>query len=212
MTTKLKPYPKYKDSGIEWLGEVPEGWEVCGFKRNNSLRSIKQSFTKNDYLVALENIERFTGNYIETNSNYSGDAIGFCSKDILFGKLRPYLAKVFICNRNGVAFGDLLVYQPREVSRFTFYQMLSDWFINMVDSSTYGSKMPRASSEFIGVLSIAVPSIQEQTTIATYLDTQTAKIDQTISKAEQAIELLKEKRTALITAAVTGKIDVRECV
>ena len=75
-----------------------------------------------------------------------------------------------------------------------------------------GTTFLEISSGNLGGISIMQPSVSEQTAIATYLDTQTAKIDQTISKAEQAIELLKEKRTALITAAVTGKIDVRECV
>lgn len=212
VTKGLDPKVKMKNSGVEWLGEVPDYWKVCCLKRNLRLKTQKSVFTKDEHLVALENIEGFTGKYIKTDADYSGEAVSFNPKDILFGKLRPYLAKVFHCYQHGFAFGDLLVYESKSDSKFAFYQMLSDWFIRVIDSSTYGAKMPRASSEFIGEMDITLPPLQEQTTIANHLDQQTAKIDQTLSKAEKAIELLKEKRTALITAAVTGKIDLRETV
>jgi restriction endonuclease S subunit len=88
--------------------------------------------------------------------------------------------------------------------------MLSKDFISVVDSSTYGAKMPRASWEFIGNLPTLVPSQDEQRAIAAFLDRETARIDTLITKIQESIDRLKEYRTALISAAVTGKIDVRD--
>lgn len=94
-------------------------------------------------------------------------------------------------------------------SHFLVRFVLSVGFIKEVDSSTYGAKMPRASWEFIGNLPITFPPTEEQSTIATFLDKETTQIDQLIEKKTRFIELLKEKRAALITEAVTGKFDVR---
>lgn len=210
VTKGLDPNAKMKDSGIEWLGEVPEHWEVKKLKYNLRLQTKKVTIDGHN-VIALENIESKSGKYVSTESSYQGEDVEFKAGDILFGKLRPYLAKVYKCNSNGVAFGDLLTYRPTEHfdSSFAFYSLLSEEFIRIVDSSTYGAKMPRASSEFINEMLLATPPLPEQTAIANFLDTRTAKIDTLIAKARQAIELMKERRTALISAAVTGKIDVR---
>ena len=211
VTKGLNPHVKMKDSGIAWLGEVPEYWEVRRLKYNLVLQTNKVTIDEHE-VIALENIESKTGKYIPTESSYQGEDVEFKKGDILFGKLRPYLAKVYKCNSSGVAFGDLLTFRPNQYfdSSFAFYSMLSEEFINIVDSSTYGAKMPRASSEFINEMFLATPPLDEQINIAKSLDSITCKIDTLISKAEKAIELLKERRTALISATVTGKIDVRE--
>ena len=94
--------------------------------------------------------------------------------------------------------------------RALLYSLLSDGFIKLVDSATYGSKMPRASWDFVGNCVLPIAPSNEQRAIANFLDRETAKIDVMVVKIETVIERLKEYRTALITAAVTGKIDVRE--
>lgn len=210
VTKGINPDVPMKDSGVEWLGEVPEHWEVKKLKYNLRLQTQKVTIDGHN-VIALENIESKSGKYVPTESSYQGEDVEFKAGDILFGKLRPYLAKVYKCNSNGVAFGDLLTYRPIEYfdSSFAFYSLLSEEFIKIVDSSTYGAKMPRASSEFINEMLLATPPLPEQIAIADHLDIQTAKIDTLIAKARQAIELMKERRTALISAAVTGKIDVR---
>ena len=131
--------------------------------------------------------------------------------DILFGKLRPYLAKVYFAKEDGVAFGDLLVYRakPNLLGKYCFYQMINEAFINTVDSSTYGSKMPRASADFINEMEVLLPPIQEQEAIVTHIEFVLYKYNEVEAKAKSAINLLQERRTALISAAVTGKIDVR---
>ncbi|MFT7388620.1 MAG: type I restriction enzyme S subunit [Candidatus Endobugula sp.] len=199
-----------RDSGVEWLGEVPEHWEVQRLKFACSFITKKIDIGSSK-TIALENIESWTGKYISTDAKYSGEDVGFETGDILFGKLRPYLAKVYLAAGQGVAFGDLLTYRPKNklLSTYCFYQLINEAFINTVDSSTYGSKMPRASADFINNMSILLPPLEEQEEIAAYILNTLNKFDNVENKAKSAIKLMQERRTALISAAVTGKIDVR---
>jgi len=198
-----------KDSGVEWIGEIPEHWEVRKLKYSLQLQNKKTSI-KEQQVIALENIESFTGKYIETSSKYDGEDNLFQKNDILFGKLRPYLAKVFLCKSEGVAFGDLLTYRPNNNfdSKFAFYLLISAQFIKTVDSSTYGSKMPRASSSFINEMLIGIPPKEEQVQIADYIDDNNQKTDKAIDLQKQQITKLKEYKTTLIDSVVTGKARV----
>ena len=94
-------------------------------------------------------------------------------------------------------------------NKFLFYNLLNKETISIVNSSTYGAKMPRANWDFIKNLPIPTPPLTEQQTIADFLDKETAKIDTLVGRIENSLTLLREYRTALITAAVTGTIDVR---
>ena len=211
VTKGLNPSAPMKDSGVEWLGDVPAHWDVKKLKFACELITEKISTDKKD-VVALENIESWSGKYINTDSQYTGDDVGFISGDILFGKLRPYLAKVYAAKNDGVAFGDLLVYRPITsiLSKYSFYQMISEEFISIVDSSTYGSKMPRASSEFINEMPFLIPPVDEQKEIIKLVESKLQKFETLMNNSMDAITLMKERRTALISAAVTGKIDVRD--
>ena len=97
----LPRYPSYKDSGMEWPGEVPGHWEVKRLKQNLSLLTEKTDRRENP--VALENIESWTGRFIATDTEFQGDGVAFDVGDILFGKLRPYLAKAWGCGLTGAA-------------------------------------------------------------------------------------------------------------
>ncbi|MFZ5521517.1 MAG: restriction endonuclease subunit S [Pseudomonadota bacterium] len=159
--------------------------------------------------VALENIEGWSGRYIESNSEFEGEGVKFEAGDILFGKLRPYLAKVFLAPYPGEAVGDFHVLRARPgmLPRFAQYLMRSRSFIDIVDGSTFGSKMPRASRDFVGNMALPIPSDDEQVDIAAFLDRETAKIDALVAEQEQLIALLKEKRQAIISHAVTKGLD-----
>jgi len=211
VTKGLNPDAPMKDSGIEWLGEVPGHWEV---KR---LKYFFKLITEKDYSlqtkkVALENIESWTGRFIDSEVDYQGEGISFLEGDVLFGKLRPYLAKVLNAKFSGASVGDIFVMRPKLgiSSRFAFYRFLSELFIDIVNGSTFGAKMPRVSWDFIANLHIAMPNNNEQRTISDHLGRKTTTIDQTKLRIEKQINLLKEFRTALISEAVTGKIDVRD--
>ena len=86
-----RAYPAYWDSGVDWIGRVPTHWSIKSMKR--LARLVTDSAVARTFPVALENIEGWSGRYIETASGFAGDGVAFKQKDVLFGKLRPYLAK-----------------------------------------------------------------------------------------------------------------------
>jgi type I restriction enzyme S subunit len=164
--------------------------------------------------LGLENVESWTGRLLESEpiSGNAEDAVGadsvvncFERGDILFGKLRPYLAKGHFAEAPGVCTTELLVTKPvHDVDgKFLLYAMLSEGFISLVNSSTFGSKMPRADWDLIGGVSVPVPPVAEQRVIAKYLDRETGRLDALVAAKERWLELLAEKRRALITRAVT---------
>ena len=196
-------YPTYKPSGVEWLGEVPEHWEVLPLKRRSRLLTEKTECRDNP--IALENIEGWTGRLVETDSEFLGEGVAFEPGDILFGKLRPYLAKVYLAAKGGQAVGDFHVIHPFDSlhPRFLQFLLLTKEMIDLVNGSTFGAKMPRASWDFLASLHLSIPPLDEQSVIATFLDHETAKIDALIAEQQRLIELLQEKRQAVISHAVT---------
>jgi restriction endonuclease S subunit len=143
--------------------------------------------------------------------DYDGNGVKFSKGDILFGKLRPYLAKVMRAQSEGEALGDILVYRPTKIinSQFGFYSFISHRFINIVNSYTYGVKMPRANPMIIGDLLFIYPNdLKIQKQIVDFLDKKTEKIDQAVQKIQEQIKKLKEYRASLIYNAVTGKITI----
>lgn len=209
VTKGLNPNAQLVHSGIDWIGDVPKGWEICRFKSYISL--VKEKV--NDVSlpkINLENIESYSGKFIETDSKYEGEGYLFKPGDVLFGKLRPYLAKVFVPDYNGQAVGDFYVFRPspKIETFFLKYAILSDSFISNVNSSTYGTKMPRANWDYISTVYIAVPPKDEQRSISEHLDTKCGEIDRLIETKRQKIETLKEYKKSVIYEAVTGKTDV----
>jgi type I restriction enzyme S subunit len=204
---RWKRYPTYMDSGVEWLGAVPEGWDVKRLKYCAARINEKVDGRESDLpYTGLEHIESWTGRLTpsEKISTSEGQSSRYEPGDVLFGKLRPYLAKAFRAKEHGICTGELLVLRPKDVSQdYLFSYVLAHDFISIVDSSTYGAKMPRASWDFIGDLPVLLPSEAEQRAIAAFLDHETGRIDALIAKKERQIELLQEKRAALISHAVT---------
>jgi type I restriction enzyme, S subunit len=205
---KFQQYETYEESGVEWIGEVPVHWTLNRHKDNFNFvsdRCADSTLVK----VGLENIEGKTGCFIHTESEFDGDGIEFKRNDILFGKLRPYLAKVYLAEFNGSAVGDIFVYSPKRsiMSKFAQYLMLSDIYIDVINSSTTGAKMPRVSSNFIANLPIATPRIEEQTAIANYLDANTAQIDSQIDLLSQKAIQYDKLKKSLINETVTRGLD-----
>jgi type I restriction enzyme S subunit len=171
--------------------------------------------------VGLENIESLTGRLVgnpaaagETGSpaTTEGESLSntFELGDVLFGKLRPYLAKAWVAEFSGRCTTELLVMRPVEAeARFLCYICLWRDFIDAVDASTFGSKMPRADWDFIGNMSVPVPEWAKQVAIADYLDRETARLDALVAAKERVLGLLAEKRRALITRAVTRGLNSR---
>ena len=204
VTKGLNPNAKMKDSGVEWIGEIPEGWKVCRLKNNVSLINVTSTSTNK---IGLENIESGTGKFRQTSSEFEGNGIEFVENDIVYGKLRPYLQKVWKATFKGNAVGDFFVFRVNAVtdSDFVKYVFLSDGFTKEVVGSTFGAKMPRVSSEFILTMNRAFPPLSEQQSIATYLDEKTSQIDSLIALKQEKIQELKDYKKSIIYEYVTGK-------
>ena len=205
---KYAVYSNYKPSNIGWICDFPAHWEIKRLKYVANRAEVKVEADEDNPLpyVGLENVEPWTGRLINLNDELvpTGISNRFKAGDTLFGKLRPYLAKACNVDFDGLSSSELLVLRGQTYDRnFLVYQLLSHGFINLVDSSTYGSKMPRASWDFIGICELPQPPLDEQQAIARFLDAKTAQIDDLIAKKRQLIDKLKEKRSALIARTVT---------
>lgn len=211
VTKGLNPDALMKASGIDWIGSVPAHWEVkrLMFVTKNFNKKVLSSESYLPYL-GMESIESKTGQLSNESSEAEGLAAYFKKGQILFGKLRPYLAKVYLTNSEGLCSTEFMVMSVRpEISNtFLKYQLLSNRFIAQVNSSTYGTKMPRANAEYIKRQSVTLPPLQEQQLIVRYIDSITNQTNQTLSSYKTQIDRLKEYKTILINQAVTGKIKV----
>lgn len=195
-----------KDSGIEWIGAIPTTWHT---KKMKYISNFIQNKYSSDYgllpYIGLENIASWSGSFISTNSQYDREQSLICEpEDILFGKLRPYLAKVYMNDRLCCCSNEFAVIRVNgQNKRYMWYQLLSHGFIFEIDRSTYGTKMPRANAEFIRNVFVALPSEIEQQKIANYLDKMCAEIDAVLEKTRASIEEYKKLKQAVITQAVT---------
>lgn len=197
----MKAYSEYKDSGVQWIGKVPSHWNPCRFKNFISLINTP---SKDDNKIGLENIESGTGHFKETDSEFEGNGVQFVEDDIVYGKLRPYLRKVWLATNKGNAVGDFFVFRANKSNpSYIHWLMLSDGFTSEANGSTYGAKMPRVSSDFILSMRYVLPPFPEQQVIASFLDAKTKPIDDIIAKREKQIELLEEMKSAIISLAVT---------
>ena len=212
-----QPYPAYKDSRVEWLGkEVPEHWEVRRLK-TLVLNVVEQTQErrKHELYLALEHVESWTGKYSDANTDITFDSQvkRFRADDVLFGKLRPYLAKVTRPNAYGVCVGEFLVLRANGNSLLPAFLecfLRSPSVIHAINRSTFGARMPRADWRFIGDMKQLLPPFSEQADIVEYLNTVTSDMDAAIACTRCQIELLQEYRTRLIADVVTGKLDVRK--
>lgn len=208
---KYPAYPEYLPSRWPELGSLPATWEARRLKFAVSLRNEKVDAESSDLdYMGLEHIESWTAKRIEDeNASSDGIATRFKKGDVLFGKLRPYLAKVYLAESDGMATTEALVMVSGDVFEPAFlkYVLLSGDFVDAVTGTTYGARMPRANWEAIGALPVRLPPRAEQQQIAVFLDWKTAQIDALIAKKKALIEKLKEKRLAVITRAVTKGLD-----
>lgn len=208
-----KPYPAYHPSGIEWIGDVPSDWEVARIKRTATLRTDRCTDAPDgSQYIGLEDVESCTGQYRPTEGSArqnEDSTVGvFKSGDILYGKLRPYLKKAIVSDTNGVCSTEFLVLQPKTVLAPWLHQwLLTTGVTQQIEAGCEGTKMPRADWEHVGSIHVPSPDASEQAEIIAVLDRETKRIDSLIAKKTRFIELLKEKRQALITHAVTKGLD-----
>ncbi len=206
----MKPYPDYKPSGVPWIGDIPAHWGIEKLKFLARLRGEKTNGTLGLRYVGMEHVLPKLGKFATETNGTQDEAEStvnvFSTKNILFGKLRPYLAKCVVADSDGVCSSEFLVLNPNQgvVPSYLAATMLQPEFIQVVDGSTYGAKMPRADWGFIGQQRLPLPTEGEQQAIADYLDTETARIDTLIREKEGLIELLREWRATVISELTLG--------
>lgn len=204
----MKPYPHYKPSGVAWLGDVPGHWEVEKIKHLAALVGAKIDGTDAGLpYVGLEHVQSGTGQFVKDMEGMQTEAEStvntFQTGDVLFGKLRPYLAKAVVAESHGICSSEFLVLRPNDMnSAYLRSSLLLDGFIKTVDAATFGSKMPRADWTFISQLRSLKPPPDEQQAIADYLDTETARIDSLMREKEGLVRLLGEYRQSVASDAV----------
>lgn len=220
VTRGLDPDVPLRDSGVEWLGQVPERWEVVRFKDHCSIVGGQVDPTKDTYrdmtLIAPDHIEKDSGRIIKLESATDQGAISgkyyYESGCVLYSKIRPELNKVCIADFSGLCSADMYaITTDKDLDyRFLFYVMLSKYFYQFAVLESMRVAMPKVNRESLSVLPMVIPPVAEQREIIDFLTRATSKIDQLKQVASDTITRLEEYRTALITAAVTGKIDVRD--
>lgn len=211
VTQGLDPNVPMKDSGVNWIGQIPEHWKILKLK--NFLVLVKEKIeSQKSKLVYLgmESVASNTGSLSGSIVKGEGLANIFKKGHILFGKLRPYLAKVYLAEFDGVCSTEFLVFSAKNGINKDYITklLLSSGFINTVDSSTYGSKMPRANADFILNSKLPVPPEAEQKLISKYINDLNHSTYMLIEYTYNQIEKLKEYKTSLINSAVTGKIKI----
>ena len=201
-----------KDSGIEWIGEVPEDWKLVQIKAIASCKSEKSAYAGGAY-VGLEHIESGSGKLL-TDGSQTGIEVDsivstFNNTDVLFGKLRPYLAKVAKPDFNGQCSTEILVLNPcsRINKDFLFWYLLNPAFIDAVNASTYGAKMPRANWNFIGSSYFPLPPMDIQVAISRVLNQKCTQVDALIANVQAQIEKLKAYKQSMISEVVTKGLD-----
>jgi type I restriction enzyme S subunit len=209
----LKPYPAYRDSGVPWLGEIPQRWTVERLKsRVVRINEAADGRPTDEMYIALEHVESWTGRIRESapSETFDSHVMRFKAGDVLFGKLRPYLAKVTCPTRGGVCVGEFLVLRPRsDRLRAAFLERVlrSRPIIDAVDASTFGAKMPRADWQFVGSMALAFPPAADQDSIAEFLDYVDRRIERYAREKQRLIQLLEEQKQAIIHRAVTRGLE-----
>lgn len=215
VTKGLNPDVPMKDSGIEWIGMIPEHWEV---KKFGYIATVKANLVHpnayGDYpQVSSENIEKSTGRLLKCKTVNDVGVISdnhlFFKGQILYSKIRPALNKACIAPFDGLCSADIYPIETMENTEFVLFSILSESFLEQVRTLTETRvKMPKINqNELSGIIS-CVPPLDEQNKIVAYINRKMKLIDLVLVKKERILEKLTEYKKSLIYEAVTGKLEV----
>lgn len=196
-----------RDSGIDWIGQMPLTWE-CRRTKFFGQQTAERSDSNENY-IGLENIESGSGRFVASLNKETiveGTSIKIQKGDVIFGKLRPYLAKSYVADKDCCGSTEFIVIHPLNcIAKYLMYVMLSPKFVDVVNMSTYGAKMPRANWGFIGNIKAPYPPIEIQKEIVNFLDKELEKIDSLIAIKQLLIGDMELYKRSLTYEAVTGK-------
>ena len=220
VTKGLDPNVKMRDSGVEWIGEVPEHWVAIKFNHvarvTEGLVDPKAHPYREMVLIAPNHIESGTGKILglETAVFQNAESGKYtCKKGaVIYSKIRPALAKVAIAPCDCLCSADMYPMDctDRTYPEWLFYLMLSPPFTSWAILESDRVAMPKINRESLADLRVFLPPMDEQLAAVAWLKAQVEKLEIVSLKTQHSIDLLKERRAAFITAAVTGQIDLRE--
>lgn len=219
----MKRYSAYKDSGVEWIGEVPEHWIMTRIKflsngeKNSFIDGnwVELPYITDDGIRLIQTGNIGIGKYKEQGFRYiSEDAFSElkCTEvfpnDVLICRLaspvgRGCLAPKLGCRMITAVDNCILKPSPNHDARFIVYQISTSHYLGFIQFISRGGTRSRISRSMLGNINFSSPPLEEQIQIAKYLDHKTHLIDTLIEKKQKQIELLKEQRTAVINQAVT---------
>ena len=215
-------YPAYKDSGVEWLGAVPAHWVFTPIKHLALLNPRKSDFAGDtEQLCSFVPMEKLKTGVVQLDEERPiEEVIGgytyFEDGDVLQAKVTPCFENKNVAIAkgltNGIGFGssEINVLRPYQGvnAEYLYYRVQEDSYMSFCTSSMIGAGgLRRVPTDVINNFKIATPTLCEQTQIARFLDHETARIDALIAEQQRLIELLKEKRQAVISHAVTKGLD-----
>ena len=211
----MKKYELYKDSGVEWIGKVPEHWNISSLKRYTSIKTGSTPSTKETKFYDSEDINWFTPNDFQSNilsdsnkkiSNFariSNACKIFPAKSIYMIGIGGTIGKVAICDERASANQQINVIIPNKKVHYKYiYYCLCSQNKEIILSANIVT-LPIINQDKTGCLQIPVPTLREQQAIATYLDKRCQEIDKAIATQQKRINLLQELRQNVITHAVT---------
>ncbi|MDA5640022.1 MULTISPECIES: restriction endonuclease subunit S [Agrobacterium] len=218
VTKGLDPNARMRPSGVEWLGDVPEHWEVLKFSRCVSIAEGQVNPEEEPFrsmpLIAPNHIESCTGRLLglETAAEQGAESGKYLCRrgDVIYSKIRPALAKAVIAPTDTLCSADMYPMRGRIglSQEYLFWLLLTPEFTGWAVLEADRVAMPKINRESLAGLRLPVPSPTVQASISRFLDVQTRQFDGLLGEAEKAVRLLQERRSALISSAVTGKIDV----
>ena len=217
---KWQTYPKYEDSDVEWLGEIPAHWETRRLKYISSLNDETLGETTDpDFqllYVDISSVDAIAGIQHKEKLAF-GDAPSRARRkvrhgDVIVSTVRTYLraiAPVVEPEANLIVSTGFAVVRPMNEleSQFALYALRAPYFVEEVVANSVGVSYPAINASELATLFVALPPQDEQRAIAAFLDRETERIDALIARKERQIELLQEKRAALISHAVTRGLD-----
>ncbi|KQZ94308.1 hypothetical protein ASD64_05485 [Mesorhizobium sp. Root157] len=218
----LDPDVPMKDSGVEWLGEIPAHWMLEKFSRCVQIAEGQVDPRKEPFasmvLIAPNHVESITGRllFMETAVEQGAESGKYLCQagDVIYSKIRPALAKAVLTPVDALCSADMYPMRGRNglAEQYLLWLLLSPQFTAWSVMEADRVAMPKINREALSDLRLPLPPKQEQAEICAYLDRETCGVDNLLLQAETANALLQERRSALISAAVTGKIDVRDQV
>ena len=215
VTKGLNPNAEMKDSGIDWLGQIPVHWTIKNFSK---VASIKSNLVKPenyyDYpQVSPDKIEKHTGKLLPVISVKEAGIISnnhlFFKGQILYSKIRPLLNKVTIAPFDGLCSADMYPIETILETEYLKFFMLSTCFLYQIKQSGDRVKMPKINQEEMAKLEIVIPARKEQKDIVCFIYEHWNQFDIVLQSLEKSIQTLSEYKNSLIASVVTGQVDVR---